>query len=152
MKRKLKTYLDTSVISALFDARNPERKSLTESFFEQIESFDPFISEITVAEIERTPDPTLRSNMKEVALQLTMLPLTDDVKRLADEYVRYGAVPESHLEDAYHIAVAVINEMDCILSWNFRHIVRLKTRDIVKMVNTVNAFRHIEITTPAELL
>jgi len=152
MKRKLKIYLDTSVISALFDARNPERKSLTESFFEQIESFDPFISEITVAEIERTPDPALRSKMKEVALQFTSLPLTDDVKGLADEYVRYGAVPESYLEDAYHIAVAVINEMDCILSWNFRHIVRLKTRDIVKMVNTVNAFRHIEIMPPAELL
>ena len=152
MKRKLKIYLDTSVISALFDARNPERKSLTESFFEQIESFDPFISEITVAEIERTPDPALRSKMKEVALQFTSLPLTDDIKGLAYEYVRYGAVPESYLEDAYHIAVAVINEMDCILSWNFRHIVRLKTRDIVKMVNTVNAFRHIEIMTPAELL
>jgi len=152
MKRKLKIYLDTSVISALFDARNPERKSLTESFFEQIESFDPFISEITVAEIERTPDHALRSNMKEVVLQFTLLPLTDGVKGLAEEYVRYGAVPESYLEDAYHIAVAVINEMDCILSWNFRHIVRLKTRDIVKMVNTVNAFRHIEIMPPAELL
>ena len=91
MKRKLKIYLDTSVISALFDARNPERKSLTESFFEQIESFDPFISEITVAEIERTPDPALRSKMKEVALQFTSLPLTDDIKGLADEYVRATA-------------------------------------------------------------
>ena len=83
MTRKLKIYLDTSVISALFDARNPERKSLTESFFEQIESFDPFISEIAIAEIERTPDPALRSDMKEVALQSTLLPLTDDVKGLA---------------------------------------------------------------------
>ncbi len=151
MKRKLKIYLDTSVISALFDARNPERKSLTESFFEQIESFDPFISEITIAKIERTPDPALRSKMKEVS-RFPVLFLTDDVEGLANEYVRYGAVPESYLEDAYHIAVAVINEMDCILSWNFRHIVRRKTRDIVKMVNTVNAFRHIEIMTPAELL
>ena len=29
MKRKLKIYLDTSVISALFDERNLERQSLT---------------------------------------------------------------------------------------------------------------------------
>lgn len=152
MKRKLKIYLDTSVISALFDARNPERKSLTESFFEQIESFDPFISEITTAEIERTPDLTLRNKMKGVVLQFQAIPLTDDVEWLANEYVRYGAVPESYLEDAYHIAVAVINEMDCILSWNFRHIVRRKTRDIVRMVNTIDTFRQIEIVTPAELL
>ena len=152
MKRKLKIYLDTSVISALFDERNPERKSLTGSFFNEIESFDPFISEITTAEIERTPDMMLLSKMKEVALQLPALPLTDDIEWLANEYVRYGAVPESYLEDAYHIAVAVINEMDCILSWNFRHIVRRKTRDIVKMVNTIDTFRQIEIITPAELL
>ena len=152
MKRKLKTYLDTSVISALFDERNPERKSLTESFFKEIESFAPSISEITIAEIEQTPDPALRSKMRGMASRFPVLFLTDDVEGLANEYVHYGAVSEGYFEDAYHIAVAVINEMDCILSWNFRHIVRRKTRDIVKMVNTVNAFRHIEIMTPAELL
>ncbi|NOQ33710.1 MAG: hypothetical protein GQ567_05905 [Methanosarcinales archaeon] len=106
MKRKLKVYLDTSVISALFDGRNPERKSLTESFFKEIESFAPSISEITIAEIERTPDPTLRSKMKEVASRFPVLFLTDNIEGLANEYVRYDAVPENYLEDAYHIAVA----------------------------------------------
>lgn len=71
---------------------------------------------------------------------------------LAKEYVRNGAVPESYPEDAYHIAIAVINEMDYLLSWNFKHIVRRKTKDIVRMVNTLNRFRQIEIMTPAELL
>jgi predicted nucleic acid-binding protein len=152
MKRKVKVYLDTSVISALFDVKNPERKSLTEAFLKEIESFEPFISEITVAEIERTPDPLLQSKMKEVVSQFSVLPLTDDVEWLANEYVRYGAVPESYPEDAYHIAIAVVNEIDFLLSWNFKHIVRRKTRDIVKMVNTLNRFRQIEIMTPAELL
>lgn len=71
---------------------------------------------------------------------------------LAEEYVRYGAVPEGYPEDAYHIAIAVMNDMDCILSWNFKHIVRRKTRDIVRMVNTLNGLRQIEIITPAEVL
>jgi len=44
MKNKLKIYLDTSVISALFDERNLERKSLTESFFEVIGNYKVFIS------------------------------------------------------------------------------------------------------------
>ncbi len=152
MKRKVKVYLDTSVISALLDERNPERKSLTEAFFKEIESFELFISEITAAEIERTPDRALRSRMKEVVSQFSVLPLTDDVEWLANEYVRYGAVPEGYPEDAYHIAIAVINEIDFLLSWNFKHIVRRKTREIVKMVNTLNRFRQIEIMTPAELL
>jgi len=38
---------------------------------------------------------------------------------LANEYVRYGAIPENFPEDAYHIAIAVINEVDYLLSWNF---------------------------------
>jgi len=152
MKRRMRVYLDTSVISALFDERNPERKSLTESFFKEIENFETFISEITLAEIKRTPDIELRSKMEEVTSQFSVVPLIDEVEWLAKEYVRYGAVPEGYPEDAYHIAIAVLSEIDFLLSWNFKHIVRRKTRDIVKMVNTLNRFRQIEIMTPAELL
>jgi predicted nucleic acid-binding protein len=41
LKHRLKVYLDTSVFSALFDERNPERRSLTESFFKEIENYNP---------------------------------------------------------------------------------------------------------------
>ncbi len=152
MRRKIRIYLDTSVISALFDERNPERKSLTEAFFEEIEKFNTYISELTILEIEKTPDPKLRNNMKEVISEFPILYLTEDVEWLANEYVRYGAVPRSYQEDAYHIAIAVINGMDYLLSWNFKHIVRKKTKDIVRMVNTINSLKQIEIMTPAELL
>ncbi|WXG39483.1 MAG: hypothetical protein WED07_01390 [Candidatus Freyarchaeum deiterrae] len=90
--------------------------------------------------------------MRKKVSQFSVLSLTDDVKWLAEQYIRYGAIPESYQEDAYHIAVAVINEMDFLLSWNFKHIVRIKTRDIVRMVNTLNNLRQIVIITPAELL
>jgi len=144
--------LDTSVISALFDERNPERKSLTEDFFKEIEKFEAYISEITVAEIERTPDSELQNKMNGVISGFSLLSITDDVEWLSNEYVRYGAVPKSYPEDAYHIAIAVINEMDYLLSWNFRHIVRRKTKDIIRMVDTLNNLRQIEIITPGELL
>jgi len=55
-------------------------------------------------------------------------------------------------EDAYQIAVAIINNVDCLLSWKFRHIVRKKTKDIIKMIITINNLRQVEIITPAELL
>jgi len=71
MKRKLRVYLDTSVVSVLFDERNPERKSLTETFFGEIANFESFISEITVAEIERTPDIGLRNKMKDAVRQFS---------------------------------------------------------------------------------
>lgn len=145
-------YLDTSVISALFDGKNPERKSLTEAFFKGIEEFEPYISDITVAEVEQTPDIELRTKMKGVTSQFQLLFSSEEVEWLASQYIQHGAVPKLYEEDAYHIALAVINEIDFLLSWNFRHIVRRKTRDIVKMVNTLNRLRYIEIMTPAELL
>jgi predicted nucleic acid-binding protein len=152
MKGKIRVYLDTSVISALFDERNPERKSLTESFFKEIEKSEAYISEITIAEVKRVPDLELQNKMMRTISQFSMLSLTDDVEWLAKEYIRYSAVPESYPEDAYHIAIAVINEVDYLLSWNFKHIVRRKTKDIVRMVSTLNRLRHVEIMTPAELL
>ncbi len=107
-----RAYLDTSVISALFDERNPERKSITDAFFKETENFEAYISEITVAEIERTLDSELQNKMRETMSGFPILSLTDDVEWLAKEYVRNGAVPESYLEDAYPIAIAVINEID----------------------------------------
>lgn len=152
MKTRIRVYVDTSVISALYDETNPERRALTRSFFEEAPEFDIFISDVTIAEIDRTPKADLREKMKGGAAKFSVIELTNDAERLAQEYLRHGAVPDSYPEDAYHIAVAVLNDMDFLLSWNFRHLVRRKTRDIVKMVNTLNGFRQIEIMTPAEIL
>jgi len=148
----MKIYLDTSVISALFDERNPERKALTEEFYSKIAIYTTYISELTIAEIERTPDQSLRDKMRQEIKKLSILEVNEAVEELAAEYIKYGAVPGSYFEDAYHISVAVLNEMDYLLSWNFRHIVREKTRDIVRMVNTLRNLKHVEIITPGELL
>lgn len=148
----IKLYLDTSVISALFDDRNPERQNLTRSFFNAIRNFRIFISVVTLAEVERTPDIELRGKMEDTLMGHNVLSLTDDVKLLAKKYIHHGAVPKHHEEDAYHIAIAVINDMDYLLSWNFKHLVREKTREVVNMVNTTNNFKKIEIITPAEIL
>jgi predicted nucleic acid-binding protein len=152
MRPKLKVYLDTSVISALFDKKNPERRSLTESFFSGLKDFEPHISELTVAEIEKTTDYDLRNKMIEVVSLFSIVSVSNEVERLAEKYINSGAVSREYREDAYHIAIATINEMDCLLSWNFKHIVRRKTRDIVRMVNSINNLKSIEIMTPAELL
>ncbi len=149
---RIKIYLDTSVVSALFDDMNPERQGLTRSFFDIIERFDVHISELTLAELDRTPDVDLGRRMRETVKDIAVLEITDEVEELAMEYVSKGAVPETYPEDAMHIAVASLNGMDFLLSWNFRHIVRRRTRDVVDMVNTLRGMRHVTIAPPPELL
>jgi predicted nucleic acid-binding protein len=125
---------------------------LTRSFFDVIEHFHVFISTVTVAELERTPDDSLRSQMRRAIARFDVLQPNDQVERLARQYVRLGAIPASHREDAYHIALAVTSGVDYLLSWNFNHIVRRRTRDTVRFVSARSGLRDIEISTPAELL
>jgi len=148
----LQLYLDTSVVSALFDDRNPERQHLTKTFFNELKNFRIFISVITLAEVEQTPDLLLREKMEDTLMGHNVLSLTDNVKLLARMYINQKAIPETHAEDAYHLAVAVINNLDQVLSWNFKHIVRQKTKQIVNQVNKENNLKEIEIITPAEIL
>lgn len=152
MKRRPRIYLVTSVVSTIFDSRNREREFLTRLFWQQKEQYQVFVSDLVLTEIRRTGASQLRRQMEELIARLALARITNDVEALAKDYISHRAIPSEYPEDAYHIAIAVINEMDFLLSWNFRHIVRQKTREIVKMVNGRHGLRYVEILTPAELL
>lgn len=152
MKNRYKVYLDTSVVSALFDKRNPERMNLTRNFFDNSHLFEIIISELTVAEIEATPDSILRNKMRAQINSFKIVDLPSGVNKLTDEIIRHGAVPLNFNEDAFHISIAILSKADFLACWNFKHIVRRKTRDIIRMITTLNDLKNIEIITPAELL
>jgi predicted nucleic acid-binding protein len=152
MKRRIKIYLDTSVVSASFDEKNPERQLLTQRFFEQVETFDAYISEVVLAEIDETRDALLKKKLRKAAISFKLLPIDEESRVLADEYVKQRAIPSDYPEDALHISIATINEINYLLSWNFEHIVKVKTRRIVNMVNASLGYPDLEIVTPAELI
>ena len=148
----MRIYLDTSVLSAMFDARNPERLEITKEFFEQRAADQLVVSELTLAEITATPNSEIRKAMLEMAERFETVQVAPDADRLAAKYIDAGAFVEAFSADAYHVAIAVVCGVDVILSWNFRHIVRWKTRDTVNMVNTREGYPHIEISSPGEML
>jgi len=152
MRKKIKVYLDTSVISALFDDRNPERQDLTKRFFDKIESFKVYISEVVLAEIDATKDVQVKGKLRNTAVSFEVLSIDEGTRKLANEYVKHSAIPAEYSEDALHIAISTLNEIDYLLSWNFRHIVKVKTRRIVNMVNLSLDYPDLKIATPAELI
>lgn len=152
MQKKIRIYLDTSVISALFDEKNPERQDLTKRFFEKVESFDVYISEVVLAEIDDTKDVELKDKLKDTALSFKILSIDEETRELANEYVKHGAIPAAYSEDALHIAISTLNGIDYLLSWNFKHIVKVKTRKIVNIVNLSFSCPDLKIATPAELI
>lgn len=148
----IRVYLDTSVISALFDRRNPERQLLTRLFFDRIESFDAYLSEVVLAEIDDTKDLRLRTQLIETAASFRQLEIDEETRALAGQYVEKGAVPPGYRTDSLHVALATVNGIDYLLSWNFQHLVRVTTRKIVSVVNASLGYPELGILTPAELV
>ena len=78
--------------------------------------------------------------------------LTPESITLADTYIAEKVVGKSSLEDCRHIALATINRVDVLASWNFKHIVNL---DRIKGYNSVNlrlGYQMIEIRSPKDLV
>ena len=59
---------------------------------------------------------------------------------------------KASLDDAYHIAIATVNRLDVLVSWNFKHIVNY---DKIKLFNSINlrlGYPMIEIRSPKEFV
>lgn len=151
-KQKLKIYLDTSVISAYFDDRQKERMKLTQESWQKIKKFEIFISEVTLKELQDTTDPTKRKQFLEFIRGFNVLPLTPESKRLAKLYTKVKVIPIRFQDDILQIAIAVVHNMDYILSWNFRHMVNLSVKSSINTINTQYNYPLIEILAPAEML
>lgn len=149
---EFKIYLDTSEISALFDIRNPERQDLTESFIKNIGDYECYISEVVLAEINDIKHISLKEKFRNAVINYKVLEINEENRKLSNRYIENNAIPKKYSEDALHIAIATLNKIDYLLSWNFRHIVKIKTRKIINEVNLSLGYSKLKIITPAELL
>ena len=77
--------------------------------------------------------------------------LTKEAEKLAQNYIDERVVGIKHIADAQHIAIASVERVDILVSWNFKHLVKRKTRIGVNLINLKNGYRSIEILAPPEL-
>jgi predicted nucleic acid-binding protein len=148
MPDKIKLYLDTSIPSAYYDTSKPVRQLITQKWFENKASiFDLYISTITIDEIDELQNIEKRSNIKELLVnyEVELLELSDESYNLANEYMNKGAIPFSEPEDANHIAVASVNFLDALASWNFKHIVSVNPIRKIHEINLKHQYPIIEI-------
>ena len=75
-----------------------------------------------------------------------------EAERMAGIYVVRGIIPAKFREDALHIATATINNLDFVVSFNHRHIVKTKTMIGAGLVNLREGYRQIGLSTPSEVL
>lgn len=151
--RKLKCYFDTSVFNFIYERKDVNKREATLALFSQIQQFEIYISEIVLVEVNETHAP-LRSRLLEVIqkYQPISLEIDSETRALAKRYVDEGIIPARYEDDALHIASAVVNDLDVIISWNFQHIVKLKTKLEVNGINMLLGYKEIEICSPEEVI
>jgi predicted nucleic acid-binding protein len=146
-----RVYIDTTVPSAYFDGRTPDRQSQTQEFWKKLPSYEAVISALVLGEINDTPDLDRRKDLENLVGDLQVLPVTAEAEILAEEYVRRAAIPGKYRDDALHVAIAVVHQTQLLASWNFHHLVNVKARRLINLVNALLGHGQIEIVSPPEL-
>lgn len=150
--KKESLYLDTSVPSAYYDERDKAIQRETIYFFEKkLKGYEMYISEVTIAELHRTQTPSRRKQLLTLVEGVTILPKTETSEELADLYVKKRIIPLRYRVDAVHIAIATLRGIDILVSWNFDHLVKHKTRKMVAEANSLKGYNPIDIVSPQEL-
>jgi len=150
--KKESLYLDTSVPSAYFDERTKERQEATRIFWENVlPNYLVYVSMITIEELDNTKDDTLRMKLKKLVKDFESLKINKPIEDLAKAYIDNNIFSEKYIDDARHVAIASFYEVNYLISWNFEHLVKVKTRKLVNSVNILKGLGEIEIISPQEL-
>jgi predicted nucleic acid-binding protein len=149
MKRRI--YTDTSAIGGCLDR---EFRIASVQLFDRFRSgLDAIVlSELTLAELEHAPPGVLEILQQIPRKHVEEVDFSPAAAELAKEYIAAGVIGAAHLADAQHIALATVNRVDALVSWNFKHIVNL---DRVRGYNSVNfrlGYILLEIRTPQEVM
>ncbi len=152
---KLKVYLDTSVISHLLQEDVPEKMADTQKLWQMFREgkYEAYLSTVTLRELQNCPEPK-RSRLVDYLNQINFktVDITDDALMVAEKLIEIGILSRKSFDDCQHIAAAVVNQCDCIVSWNFKHIVNVKTIRGVRAITSLEGYKAIEIWNPSVLL
>jgi hypothetical protein len=146
-----RVYLDTSVIGGCFD----EEFSLWSiKLFEDFQNGKKIavISDLTRRELEFAPKEVKNviASINEANIENVFF--TKDAEQLALQYLKNGVVGKKHIADAQHIAIATIERVDVLVSWNFKQIVNLDRIHGFNAVNLMLGYAILEIRNPREVI
>ncbi len=143
--------VDTSVIGGCVDKefQNASRQLLDK--FKQGEMI-AVISELTTLELKDAPQEVLDILREIPEKNVEYVELTEEAVNLARKYIGEGVIGGGKLVDAEHIAIATINRVDVLVSWNFRHIVNLQRIRGYNSVNLKYGHPLLEIRSPLEVI
>ncbi|GHU39340.1 hypothetical protein FACS1894190_03470 [Spirochaetia bacterium] len=153
--KKLKLYLDTSIISYLDQQDSPEKMTETHRFWDQLKAgvYSVVLSDVDIIEIdgcEEEKRDKLKNYLKDIEYELIKSePKAVDI---ASRIVDLGILKQKSFDDCRHIANAIVSGCDAIVSWNFKHIVNHKTMIGIKAITALEGYSDLLIYSPPSLI
>ncbi len=153
---KPKVYLETSFLSFL--TARPTRDVVMSAMIKQSKdwwedernNFELFVSDLVGLEA-RAGDAHAAQRRQVVFLTISALVADPHARSLADFFVSNMALPTNASADALHIAIATVNQLDYLLTWNCRHIANAVMRPKLEALCLAKGHHCPIICTPPEL-
>jgi predicted nucleic acid-binding protein len=155
MKRRV--YLETTVVSYL--TAQPSRdlviaghqEATRELWLQLASQFETYVSALVLQEAGRG-NPEQAQKRLEALIPFPLLNIDDEARSLAEQIIAGKGIPKEFPEDALHIAVAAVNGIDLIVTWNFAHLNNPFTRTRIRQIVERAGYPGPEICSPDELL
>jgi len=152
-----KVYIETSVVSYFVGEISKNiiiagHQASTKDFWGKLNiEIEPIISALVIKEASQGDKEKAESRIKAIE-GFAVIDVSIQAEDLADLLVEKNGIPKEFPEDALHIAVASVHNMDAIVTWNFKHINNPVTRKKIKTIITEEGYNSPELCSPEEFL
>ena len=155
-EKKPSVYLETSFVSYVTNKLSSDllvaaHQKLSREWWEERRSeFHLYVSELVFQEASKGNEDAVQQRIG-LLTGITLLPITEEAASLAVHFLEQKAIPEVAIADGLHMAIAAVNKVDYLLSWNCKHIVNAAVRKKIVSLCTSKGFQSPTICTPFEL-
>ena len=155
MKKTPKLFIETTVFNFYFEGKHGQKRKDAIRLFEEIAKgkYEAYSSDEVYTELKKASLD--KFNKMDVLFEKYVkrtLEISPEIERIAEIYINRGIIPAKSKEDALHIACAVVNNLDFVISYNMGHIIKTKTMIGTGLVNLREGYRQIGLSTPTEVL
>jgi predicted nucleic acid-binding protein len=153
--RKTRLYLDASVINHLDAPDAPEKMQETILFWEEIKTgmYEIVISNVFIEEILRCQEPKRKFMFDKLdEIEYTLVQSNEYINEIANEIEKLGILKKKQVNDRLHIGCAIYYQCDYLVTWNIRHMLKIKIIDGVRIVTSILNYRNINIVPPTLLI
>ncbi len=151
---KLKLYLDSTVFGFAANDKAGERHENAKLLLRQVGKslFDGYISDVVLREIEAAPVNIRLRLEREIVNPIIIISETEEIKTLAENIANRGIIPATYYGTALHVATGILAGIDVLVSYNFKHLVRIDVSILVDEFTKENGLPSIRLASPDEVV